>query len=146
MLVRDGGQPGESLEWFGKAIRTLTAVYEQDRRLVQAREFLRNSHVNRALAYDRLRKFTEAIKDWDKAIELSSKEEQPGFRAGRARSRLQAGQVAESVAEVAELTKFSRWDSNQWYNFACVYALASDKIADKKQEYADRAWACFNRP
>ena len=45
ILVSDSGQPGESLEWFEKAIRTLTAVYEQDRRLVQAREFLRNSHV-----------------------------------------------------------------------------------------------------
>ncbi len=79
ILVRDSGQPGESLEWFEKAIRTLTAVYEQDRRLVQARQFLRNSHQNRAIAYDRLRKFTEAIKDWDKAIELSPSEEQPGF-------------------------------------------------------------------
>jgi hypothetical protein len=27
----------------------------------------------------------------------------------------------------------------QWYDFACVYALASGKAADKKQEYADRA-------
>jgi len=27
----------------------------------------------------------------------------------------------------------------QWYNFACIYSVASSKIADKKQEYADRA-------
>ena len=70
-LVRNSGQPGESLQWFEKAIRTLSAVYEKDRRLVTAKQFLRNSHENRAMAYDRLRKFTEAIKDWDKAIELS---------------------------------------------------------------------------
>ena len=36
-LLSNSGQPGESLEWFEKAIRTLTAVYEQDRRLVVAR-------------------------------------------------------------------------------------------------------------
>ena len=105
ILVRDSGQPGESLEWFEKAIRTLTAVYEQDRRLVAAREFLRNSHRDRAMAYDRLRKFTEAIKDWDKAIELSPDAGATSACAARATSRLQAGQVAEAVAEVAELTK-----------------------------------------
>ena len=43
------------------------------------------------------------------------------------------------VAEVAELTKNAKWNSGQWYNFACVCAVASGKSADKKQEYADRA-------
>ena len=136
-LVRDGGQPGVSLEWFENAIRTLSAVYKQDRHL--ARQFLRNSHSNRAIAYDRLRKFTEAIKDWDRAVELSPMAEQPELRAARATSRLQSGQVAEAVAEVAELTKNASGDAGQWYNFACFYAIACDKTADKKQEYADRA-------
>ena len=80
-LVRNSGQPGESLEWFEKAIRILTAVHEQNRGLVMARQYLRNSHSNRAQAYDRLRNFAEAIKNWDKAIELSPEEEQAGFRA-----------------------------------------------------------------
>ena len=138
-LVRNSGRPGESLEWFENAIRTLTAVYEEDRRLVEVREFLRNSYWNRAQAYDRLRKFTEAIKDWEKATELSPLSEQPPFRAARATSRVQAGQVDEAVAEVAELTKSPEWNSGQWYDFACVYAIASGKSEDKKQEYADRA-------
>ena len=43
------------------------------------------------------------------------------------------------MAEVAELTKNPSWNADQWYNFACVYSLASTKIADKKNEYADRA-------
>jgi tetratricopeptide (TPR) repeat protein len=139
ILVRNSGQPGESLEWLEKAIRTLTAVYEQDRRSVAAREFLRNSHWGRAMAYDRLRKFTEEIKDWDRAIELSPIAEQPGLRATRAATRLQAGQVAEAVAEVDELMKIAPGDAGSWYNFACFYAIASGKSADKKQEYADRA-------
>ena len=138
-LVRDGGKPGESLEWFEKAIRTLTAVYEPDRRLVQARRFLRDSHSSRARAYDRLRRFTEAVKDWDKAIELTPEEAQPGLRAARASSRVKVGQVAAAVAEVAELTKDATWPAEQWSNFACVYAIASGKNADRKQEYADRA-------
>ena len=47
--------------------------------------------------------------------------------------------MAEAVAEVAELTKSPNWPADQWYNFACVYAIASGKIADKKDEYSQRA-------
>jgi hypothetical protein len=57
------------------------------------------------VAYDQLRKSSEAAADWDKVIELSPPVEQVKFRAARANSRAQAGQVAEAVAEVAELTK-----------------------------------------
>lgn len=49
------------------------------------------------------------------------------------------GLVSEAMADVAELTKSTNWSANHWYSFACVYAVASVKIADKKDEYADRA-------
>jgi serine/threonine protein kinase/tetratricopeptide (TPR) repeat protein len=138
-LVRAEGQPADSLHWYDLAIRTLTPVYEKDRRAVLAKEFLRNSHVNRADTYDQLKKYAEAAKDWDKTIELSSGPERPFHRASRANSRLRAGQVAEAVAEAEELTKASKWSAGQWYDFACVYAVASGTFGDKKQEYADRA-------
>ena len=44
----DGGQPAETLTWFDKAIRTLTAVYAKGRELLRAKEFLRNSHCKKA--------------------------------------------------------------------------------------------------
>ena len=68
-LIRDGGQPADSLHWYDLAIRTLRPVYEIDRRDVSAKEFLRNSHGSRATPYDRLKKHAEAAKDWDRAIE-----------------------------------------------------------------------------
>jgi serine/threonine protein kinase/Flp pilus assembly protein TadD len=43
------------------------------------------------------------------------------------------------LAEVAELIKSPNWTAGQWYDFACIYAVASGKMADQKQEYADRA-------
>jgi serine/threonine protein kinase/tetratricopeptide (TPR) repeat protein len=70
-LLRDGDQPGMSLEWFSKAIRTVTPVHEQGTGLVMASQCLRNSHAGRALAYDRLQRYAEAVKDWDRAIDLS---------------------------------------------------------------------------
>ena len=138
-LIRAGGDPAESLKWYGRAIDCLQAVLDKEPRDVTAKQFLRNNHVGRALAHDRLQKFAEAVKDWDGVIALSPPAQQPLFRASRATSRLQAGMVAEAVAEVAELTKTPFWPAGQWYNFACVYSVASGKIADKRTEYADRA-------
>ena len=69
-LIAGEGRLADSLQWYDLAIRTLTPVYEQDRRAVTAREFLRNSHLGRASAYGRLKKHAEAAKDWDKIFEL----------------------------------------------------------------------------
>jgi hypothetical protein len=87
----------------------------------------------------RLEKYAEAVQDWNQAIELSSQQWKAWFRVHRANSRVRTGRVASAVAEVSELTKTGNWTANQWYAFACVYAVASGKSADKKQEYADRA-------
>jgi hypothetical protein len=43
------------------------------------------------------------------------------------------------TAPVADTPSSPKWNAGQWYDFACVYAVTSGKIADKKQEYADRA-------
>jgi tetratricopeptide (TPR) repeat protein len=144
-LVGASGQPSDCLVWFERAIRTLTAVYEHDRRFAVARQFLRNSYAERAKAYGILRKYAEAVTDLDKAIELSTNNEQAKLRAERSILRLTAGQVAEAMAEVAELSKKPNWNAGQWYNFACVYAVASAKFADKKQEYAGRAMELLQR-
>ena len=48
-------------------------------------------------------------------------------------------EVAELTTPGANATGLAKWNAVQWYDFACVYAVASGKIADKKKEYADRA-------
>jgi tetratricopeptide (TPR) repeat protein len=144
-LVRDEGKPADSLQWFDLAIRTLKPVHEREPRDVWTKESLRDSLLGRAVAYSQLQKFAEASADFDKAIELSPPIEQGRVRAERAISHVQAGQVAEAIAEVAALTKSDEWRADAWYGFACVYAVASGKIADKKQEYADRAMELLYR-
>jgi len=36
------------------------------------------------------------------------------------------------------------WNHVQWYDFACVYAIAGGKTAAKKDEYARRAMELLN--
>jgi tetratricopeptide (TPR) repeat protein len=138
-------QPAKSLDWFNEAITRLEPAHRNEPRDVIVKQYLRNSHGSRAMAFDALQKHTDAVKDWDRAIELSPPAEQAGFRARRATSRLQAGQVAEAVAEVVELTKSPNWNAGQWYDFACVYAVANGKLADKKLGFADRAMESLHK-
>jgi WD40 repeat protein/serine/threonine protein kinase len=67
------------------------------------------------------------------------------LRAEHAGELTLEGKLVEAVAEVAELTKNSNWNAGQWYNFACVYSLASDKIVEKKTAYAVRAMELFHK-
>src|SRR5262245_30592008 len=48
--------PADSVEWYDKAINTLTPVQAKEPRDVAARSYLRNSHGGRAQTYDRLGK------------------------------------------------------------------------------------------
>jgi tetratricopeptide (TPR) repeat protein len=106
---------------------------------VASMRLLRSTYSMRALAFDRLLQPDEAIRNWNQAIDLSPLAEQPSFRAARASLRLRTGMVAEAVAEVVEMTMNPNSTADQWFDFACFYAKASDKVANKKQEYADRA-------
>jgi tetratricopeptide (TPR) repeat protein len=139
VVTIQSGKPAESLEWFDRAVRTLQPIHEHDPRDAIVRQTLQNCHTWRAKAYERLHKFAEAVKDWDRTVVLSPPGDRPKFRMSRATSQIRAGMVVEAVAEVAELTKIPNRNADDSYNFACVYAIASAKIADKKQEHADRA-------
>jgi serine/threonine protein kinase len=138
-LVRDEGQLDDSLVWYGLGIRALAAVYDRDRRNVTAQQHLRNCYVGRARAYGRLRKHADAVQDFATTIELTPPAEQTSYRAERAVSRMRAGQWSEAVTEVEELVDASDWPADGWFEFACVYAVASKSVAGREAAYADRA-------
>jgi tetratricopeptide (TPR) repeat protein len=131
--------PSDSLHWFTKAIEILTPLHENEPRDQTVSMGLQKCYMNRARAHDRLQQYAEAIQAWGRAIEFSSNEASFELRAGRALSRLRANQVAEAVAEVAELAKSRDGPADVWYDIACVYSISSDKVADKKVEYSQRA-------
>lgn len=150
VLIGAEDKPAESVWWFDLAIQTLQPLHEKEPRDVKAKLYLHNAYWNRALAYDELKKPATAAKDWERAIELSPPVEQPSRRARRVSWRLRIGLVEEAVADATELTAPNtaiarNWSSEQWYDFARVYAIASIKIADKQQEYADRAMELLQR-
>jgi serine/threonine-protein kinase len=92
--LRLSGQPKEALDWFAKSMATLRPVLARQSTLVTARGFLRNAHYNRALALEQLRRYTEALKDWDEAIALSPPARQPAYRLQRALCLYHTGKPA----------------------------------------------------
>ena len=146
LCIYNADKPAESLQWFDNAIALLASIAESDERRAgaswfsEARKFLRDSHLGRAAANERLEKRAEALKDWDRVIDLSPKAERQKFRTQRALARVRAGQVAEGINEVVKLQGEPGVDGDQWYNFACIYSVASTK-ATEKNEYAETAMA-----
>ena len=135
----------ESLEWYDKAVGISAEVVRRSPANNTARLVFRNSHWGRALVHDQLARPADADRDWDNAVEFATDKDRTAIRAKRADSRLRAGRVAEAVAEVAELAKADGWGGDDWYNFACVYAVASGKVEGKRDEYAARAVELLRR-
>ena len=143
-LLKDEGQLDESLIWFDKAIQTLDALYEKDQRLVSSTQYLAGSLEGRSQAFHQLKRYDDALKDLDRAIELNVPQFMALLRSDRARSRAQIDETAEALAEAIEVAKADPKASGEYYNLvlfnlACTYAITSGKIADKPQEYANRA-------
>ena len=144
-----------------KDFRTAQAIWEKlaaDFPTVpKYRHRLAKCHNNLSILLTEMGKRSEADEHSRKALAIQDKlvaefpevpeyrQQQATSRIFLAASRINAGQVTEGIAEVAELTKSSDWRRDNWYNFACVYAIAAAKSPQKKQEYGDRAMELLNK-
>ncbi len=124
-----------SLVWYEKAVRTLTTAHLTDPSQILIKYSLANSYAGRAAALGELNHPVEALKDWDKAVELAPANRLASYRARRVGALRQAGRALDALAEVTELTKTANWTARDWYDFACVYGVASRQQPD----YADPA-------
>jgi tetratricopeptide (TPR) repeat protein len=138
LIYYDGNRPEQAVDWFKQA---QAAFLEFEKRWpgAEATHQLRWAHQNRAEALTRLNRYGESLDDWDRAIERCPAAEQPALRAARAYAKVRAGQIEVALAEVEELSQRGEWSARQWYGFACVHAIASGKLADRKDEHASRA-------
>ena len=128
----------QAADWFGRAIPKLKA-FEQQWPGEEVTKKLRSANWYRAVAFGILRRHSEAIEAWDRVIELTSPSNRPEVRSLRAVQLARNDKADEAIAEMNELTKTASGNSTLWYNFACVYAVAGNKVTEKKQEYLDRA-------
>jgi serine/threonine protein kinase/tetratricopeptide (TPR) repeat protein len=128
--VRDQGNAGASLAWYGKALQVLIPM---NPRSADASVVIRNACWDRANALGQLGRHAEACKDWQRAIALDG---------GSDRPHLQLFLAAEQVAE--KLQAESKPSGQQLFAAAALYAraAAAAKAAEEpglQKRYASRA-------
>jgi tetratricopeptide (TPR) repeat protein len=140
-LLLELDRPEEALPWLVKAIATLEKALPRDPQPGTARQFLCNSLVTRAQALARLRRYSEALPDWDRALALEEGPRRVYFRLDRAATLVRAGRHAEAVAEADALAGGKDPTPQLLYRAACVCALASAVPDDaaQREQYAAHA-------
>jgi serine/threonine protein kinase/tetratricopeptide (TPR) repeat protein len=142
-------EPETALPWCDKAIATQEEALRRGGSINRVQYGLKLAHSFRADALTALQRYAEALKDYDKMVELATEPERPSARSLRAGGRVRAGQVAAAIEEAEELAKCAEVLVS--YNAACVYALASvptkaNPISPKLQaKYAERAVALLRQ-
>jgi tetratricopeptide (TPR) repeat protein len=140
------GRSTGALNWYGQAIQTLTTLVKRNPRLPSARQYLVNSHTNRARVLWDLGRVKEALSDWDRGIEYDDGASRTHHQMWRAECRASiAPDIA--VAEAEEILRDRTIPSTFIYLAARVYAQSSAtaKGAAKCERYAARAVALLEQ-
>jgi serine/threonine protein kinase/Flp pilus assembly protein TadD len=135
ILMYESGQPEAALGWYQKAIVRLEALLAVEPRLVTAREFLGNSHAMRANTLAALGRHEEAVRDWQRALELAVGSKKAAFRRMMFRTKKDA---ASYLAAAAEYEVLKPTGAGAMYKAACCRAVCAAVIReDPKTPEAD---------
>lgn len=144
-FLSQNGKYTESLVPMTRAIQILTTAHAQDPKITLTKRALCRSHEHRAITLDQLDRHAEALKDWDQVLEMCDENMRHIHRSQRADSLLRTGEIELAIAEVEELAKVDIPNPRHWFRFAKLYALASENIPDRKNEYGNRAIALLKK-
>jgi serine/threonine protein kinase/tetratricopeptide (TPR) repeat protein len=126
-----GGRRNDALGWYEQGIALLAPQLEKEPGLATAREALFHGHEGRALTFDELKRYEDAVKDWARALELAPTSRKAVCQLRLMCSRAHAGQWAPALKDADALAKNDTKDF--LYDCACVYALAHAGTKDDKQ-------------
>lgn len=138
-LDRFRGEHEAAVRWYAKAIETLERCRQKRSDLGEARTSLRSAVAGRAAVLDQLGRRADALKDWDRVLELADAADTGYYRCRR---QLSAGQLAEAVAGAEALAQTKEVRSETLYSLAGIVSLASARVksdAGVKDRYAAAA-------
>ena len=118
-------RPGAALSCFDKAIYLLDKTIAQGWRAAIVRGSLRDTHCSRAQALTALGRHKEAIKDWNRAIELDDGGQRATLQLDRASSLARAGEHAQAVVQAESIAAAKDVSASTFYTAACVHAQAA---------------------
>jgi serine/threonine protein kinase/tetratricopeptide (TPR) repeat protein len=123
-----------------RAIDLTEQVLHKEPRHGLAQYICRNAHGERAYNYSALGRYADAVKEWDRVIDLSAEAERPRCRALRAWDLLHAGDYAGAVQAARQLAQDPHLSSELVYEAAKLYGVAAKlALADHRSPSSRRA-------
>ncbi len=124
ILADNRGRPQEALDRLDLAVRLAEDVFRREPKVVVARRRALMAHGARAEIREFVGRFADALKDWDRVIELESATNRIVWRRGRVRVLALTGDHARAVAEAGELAALPETSDDGLFVLARVYAVA----------------------
>jgi tetratricopeptide (TPR) repeat protein len=138
-LLGDQGQTEEALRLMGKAIDFAEAVLRVEPRHSQARERAYSAHGTRALLYEHLSRWADAVQDWDRLLELDQSPDRWARRVLRAHDLARAGDHARAAAEAGALAEDPAVSGDALWTLAIAYARSAQAVrSDSRLAPAER--------
>ena len=116
--------PLDVVDFSRKAIDLLETALRHQSSFAEAQQYLGMAYRGRAEAYDGLGRPADALRDWDKAVPLSTGEDGRAARIGRARTLARMGEHARAAAEVEEVVGAPSASASDLYRSGGAYAAA----------------------
>jgi serine/threonine-protein kinase len=133
------GQPQVALGWLAKAAAAAEGVLHRDARHAEAGRLLCKILVNRAEELTKVKRYSQALEDWRRAIGLAEEEQRETCWLGRAITLARSGQWARAVDQANDLASQPRARPSVCFHAACVHAVASAVVAqDTRLATAER--------
>jgi eukaryotic-like serine/threonine-protein kinase len=129
----------EALPWYSQAIDTLSTAIARRGSDFGTQQFLRNSHVGRAMALAALGRHAEAALDYGRAAELDGGPRRTDWSLERGLGLARAGLPAKAASEAEELLHVGKLDAWQLYDAACVFGLCAGGQPAAREQHAARA-------
>jgi serine/threonine protein kinase len=123
-----GGHVTAGIDWYSKAVLRLDTIVAAQPRLATAREALRNAHWRRASDLGKLKRFADALADWDAAVKFDDgvvRRDTISIHAGRASCLAHVGRAHEAAKEAESIAADPSATASTLYNCACFISLGS---------------------
>jgi serine/threonine protein kinase len=140
--------PEAALPWLTKSIEVVTPIVAREPRLLKARERLRTAHWERAFRLCQLRRFADAVNDWDRAVELDDGRNYAEVRLMRAFTLTFMKDHARAAADAEAVASFPKASANDLLKAAGVLAKSAELSQDQpglSEGYATRAVAVLRQ-
>jgi serine/threonine protein kinase len=143
-------QPESALAEFDRALTAVAAAPSQDRWPGIFARLRGAASMARARALDRLKRYPEALAEWDRAIPLQQPEMRPNLTLERAATLVRSGDPIQAIAVAAKFAAEPKATAPILYDAACVFALVADRPSDagnslSREECAKRAVALLQQ-